>query len=64
MPETRIKSVIGARTIKTGLATFLTPLFCLWLNLIPIFAIFSVVFTIKPTLKSSLKKKNKRFSPK
>lgn len=57
---TRIKSVIGARTIKTGLATFLTALFCLWLNLNPIFAILSAVVTIEPTVKASITKGYKR----
>ncbi|MCS4487302.1 FUSC family protein [Staphylococcus americanisciuri] len=54
------KKVVGARTIKTGLATFLTALFCLSLNLNPIFAILSAVVTIEPTVKASIHKGYKR----
>ena len=43
------KKIIGARTIKTGLATFLTSLFCLMLDLTPIFAILTAIVTIEPT---------------
>lgn len=50
------KKIIGARTIKTGLATFLTSLFCLMLDLTPIFAILTAIVTIEPTAKASLKK--------
>ena len=42
------KKIIGARTIKTGLATFLTSLFCLMLDLTPIFAILTAIVTIEP----------------
>ena len=45
-----------ARTIKTGLATFLTSLFCLMLDLTPIFAILTAIVTIEPTAKASLKR--------
>ncbi|MBF7016691.1 FUSC family protein [Staphylococcus durrellii] len=54
------KRLVGARTIKTGLATFLTALFCMLLNLTPIFAILTAVVTIEPTAKASLKKGYKR----
>ena len=54
------KRIIGARTIKTGLATFLTSLFCLMLNLTPIFAILTAIVTIEPTAKASLKKGYRR----
>lgn len=54
------KHLIGARTIKTGLATFLTALFCLMLDLNPIFAILSAVVTIEPTVKASIRKGYKR----
>lgn len=54
------KKIVGARTIKTGLATFLTAFFCLALNLNPIFAILTAIVTIEPTAKASLKKGYKR----
>lgn len=54
------KKIIGARTIKTGLATFLTSLFCLMLDLTPIFAILTAIVTIEPTAKASLKKGYRR----
>ncbi|MFC0138464.1 aromatic acid exporter family protein [Staphylococcus petrasii] len=54
------KHIIGARTIKTGLATFLTSLFCLMLNLTPIFATLTAIVTIEPTAKASLKKGYRR----
>lgn len=56
MNDNWYKKIIGARTIKTGLATFLTALFCLALNLNPIFAILTAIVTIEPTAKASLKK--------
>ena len=49
MNDNWYKKIIGARTIKTGLATFLTALFCLALNLNPIFAILTAIVTIEPT---------------
>src|SRR5699024_8151152 len=54
------KGLIGARTIKTGLATFVTALFCLALDLHPIFAILTAIVTIEPTAKASLKKGYRR----
>lgn len=60
MNEHWYKNIIGARTLKTGLATFLTALFCLLLNLNPIFAILTAIVTIEPTAKASIKKGYKR----
>ena len=54
------RKIIGARTIKTGLATFLTAFFCMALNLNPIYATLSAIVTIEPTTKASLKKGYKR----
>ena len=54
MNDSWYKNIVGARTIKTGLATFLTALFCLALNLNPIFAILTAIVTIEPTAKASL----------
>lgn len=51
------KNIIGARTIKTGVATFFTTVFCMLLNLTPIFAILTAIVTIEPTAKASLKKR-------
>lgn len=50
------RKIIGARTIKTGLATFLTAFFCMALNLNPIYATLTAIVTIEPTAKASLKK--------
>lgn len=52
--------IIGARTIKTGLATFLTAFFCMALHLNPIYATLTAIVTIEPTAKASLKKGYKR----
>lgn len=54
------KNIIGARTIKTGVATFFTTVFCMLLNLTPIFAILTAIVTIEPTAKASLKKGYRR----
>ncbi|EVU67347.1 aromatic acid exporter family protein, partial [Staphylococcus aureus] len=43
------KHLIGARTIKTGIAIFLTAVFCMALDLTPIYAILTAVVTIEPT---------------
>ena len=53
------KHLIGARTIKTGIAIFLTAVFCMALDLTPIYAILTVV-TIEPTAKASLIKGYRR----
>lgn len=60
MNDNWYKHIIGARTIKTGLATFLTAFFCLSLDSNPIFAILTAIVTIEPTAKASLKKGYKR----
>ncbi|WP_437272587.1 FUSC family protein [Staphylococcus succinus] len=60
MNDNWYKRIIGARTLKTGLATFLTAFICLALNLNPIFAILTAIVTIEPTAKASLKKGYKR----
>lgn len=54
------KRIIGARTLKTGVATFFTTLFCMLLNLNPIFAILTAIVTIEPTAKASIKKGYRR----
>lgn len=60
MREKWYKNLIGARTIKTGLATFLTAWFCLLLHMNPIFAILTAIVTIEPTAKASLHKGYRR----
>ncbi|MFF5916377.1 FUSC family protein [Staphylococcus pasteuri] len=60
MNEKWYKHIIGARTIKTGLATFFTTVFCMLLNLTPIFAILTAIVTIEPTAKASIKKGYRR----
>ncbi|MBN4911177.1 aromatic acid exporter family protein [Staphylococcus sp. EG-SA-13] len=61
MKENWLSRIIGARIIKTGLATFLTALICMSLNLNPIFAVITSIVTIEPTAKASLKKAFIRF---
>lgn len=61
MKENWLIRFIGARIIKTGLATFLTALICMALNLNPIFAVITSIVTIEPTAKASLKKAFVRF---
>lgn len=61
MKENWLIRFIGARIIKTGLATFLTALICMTLNLNPIFAVITSIVTIEPTAKASLKKAFVRF---
>ena len=53
------KHIIGARTIKTGLA-FLTTLFCLLLNLTLYLLILTAIVSIEPTAKASLRKGYRR----
>lgn len=55
------KKLIGARTIKTGLATFLTAVICQFFNLPPIFAVITSIVSIEPTARASLKKAFIRF---
>lgn len=55
------KNILGPRIIKTGLATFLTALFCQLLHLPPIFAVITSIVSIEPTAKASLKKAYIRF---
>lgn len=61
MKENWLIRFIGARIIKTGLATFLTALICMALNLNPIFAVITSIVTVEPTAKASLKKAFVRF---
>ncbi|MEB7806850.1 aromatic acid exporter family protein [Mammaliicoccus fleurettii] len=61
MKENWLSRIIGARIIKTGLATFLTALICMSLSLNPIFAVITSIVTIEPTAKASLKKAYVRF---
>ncbi|WP_323704397.1 FUSC family protein [Mammaliicoccus sp. Dog046] len=61
MKENWLTRLIGARIIKTGLATFLTGLICMSLHLNPIFAVITSIVTIEPTAKASLKKAFVRF---
>lgn len=55
------KKIIGARTIKTGIATLLTAFFCQALHLPPIFAVITAIVSIEPTARASLKKAFIRF---
>ncbi|UTH13400.1 FUSC family protein [Macrococcus equipercicus] len=55
------KQIIGPRIIKTGLATFLTALFCQLLHLPATFAVIASLVSIEPTAKASLRKAFIRF---
>ncbi|TDM00742.1 FUSC family protein [Macrococcus carouselicus] len=55
------KHILGPRIIKTGLATFLTALFCQLLTLPSTFAVITAIVSIEPTAKASLRKAYIRF---
>lgn len=55
------KNILGPRIIKTGLATFLTALFCQMVHLPAIFAVITSIVSIEPTAKASLNKAFVRF---
>jgi uncharacterized membrane protein YgaE (UPF0421/DUF939 family) len=52
----KIFSIFGGRTIKTGVAVFITAWVCLSLNLPAIFAVITAIVTIEPTASDSMKK--------
>ncbi|WP_186580971.1 aromatic acid exporter family protein [Aquibacillus kalidii] len=52
---------IGSRVVKTGLAVFLTSLFCQLLNWPAVFAVITAIVTIEPTVADSIKKGIVRF---
>lgn len=52
----KIFSIFGGRTIKTGVAVFITAWICLHLNLPAIFAVITAIVTIEPTASDSIKK--------
>ena len=52
------KHLIGARTIKTGIAIFLTAVFCMALDLTPIYAILTAVVTIEPACQCRRQKRH------
>jgi uncharacterized membrane protein YgaE (UPF0421/DUF939 family) len=51
-----MKSWIGRRVIKTGLAVFITALLCHLIKLPPTFAVITAIVTTEPTAADSLKK--------
>jgi len=51
----------GRRTIKTGIAVFLTALICHLMNWSPMFAVVTAIVTIEPTAIDSIKKAFIRF---
>ncbi|MBE4910426.1 FUSC family protein [Bacillus luteolus] len=52
----KIFNLFGGRTIKTGVAVFITAWICLQLNLPAIFAVITAIVTIEPTASDSMKK--------
>src|SRR5699024_1319282 len=57
----RVFDFLGVRTIKTGVAIFLTALICQLLGLPPVFAVITAIVTLEPTVSDSLKKGLVRF---
>ncbi|MGM8212008.1 aromatic acid exporter family protein [Virgibacillus sp. W0430] len=51
----------GTRVVKTGVAIFLTALFCDLLNWPPVFAVITAIVTLEPTVSDSIKKGIIRF---
>ncbi|MCL7746306.1 FUSC family protein [Halalkalibacter alkaliphilus] len=51
-----MKSWIGRRVIKTGVAVFITAFICHLINLPPTFAVITAIVTTEPTAADSLKK--------
>lgn len=57
----KLKTIIGNRVIKTGIAVFFTALICKWLDFPPTFAVITAIVTIEPTVTDSIKKGLIRF---
>lgn len=57
----RYFSFIGDRTVKTGIAVFLTALVCQWIGWPPVFAVITAIVTVEPTVSDSIKKGLIRF---
>ncbi|MBP2076536.1 aromatic acid exporter family protein [Oceanobacillus polygoni] len=57
----RYFSFIGDRTVKTGVAVFLTALVCQWIGWPPVFAVITAIVTVEPTVSDSIKKGIIRF---
>ncbi|GEM01734.1 Uncharacterized membrane protein YgaE, UPF0421/DUF939 family [Halolactibacillus halophilus] len=56
-----LKSLMGRRMLKTGLAVFVTAYVCQWLDIPAVFAVMTAIVTIEPTVQDSLKKGLIRF---
>lgn len=57
----KVFDFLGVRTIKTGVAIFLTALICQLLGLPPVFAVITAIVTLEPTVSDSIKKGLVRF---
>ncbi|CAM3882305.1 aromatic acid exporter family protein [Aeromicrobium ponti] len=51
-----IKSFLGKRLLKTGLAVFITALICQWLEWPVVFAVIAAIVTVEPTIHASIQK--------
>lgn len=56
-----LRTFMGRRILKTGLAVFLTALVCQWLNIPAVFAVMTAIVTVEPTVQDSIKKGLVRF---
>jgi uncharacterized membrane protein YgaE (UPF0421/DUF939 family) len=51
-----IKSFLGKRLLKTGLAVYITALICQWLEWPVVFAVIAAIVTVEPTIHASIQK--------
>ncbi|BAC14362.1 hypothetical conserved protein [Oceanobacillus iheyensis HTE831] len=57
----KLRSFIGSRVIKTGIAVLLTAYICEWIGWSPVFAVITAIVTIEPTVSDSIRKGLIRF---
>ncbi|MBT2601146.1 MULTISPECIES: aromatic acid exporter family protein [unclassified Oceanobacillus] len=57
----KLRSFIGSRVIKTGIAVLLTAYICKWIGWSPVFAVITAIVTIEPTVSDSIRKGLIRF---
>nr|WP_308777446.1 MULTISPECIES: aromatic acid exporter family protein [Bacillaceae] len=61
MTTLRYFQIAGTRTVKTGIAIFITAWICVLLNWPPVFAVITAIVTIEPTVADSIRKGIVRF---
>lgn len=57
----KLRSFIGSRIMKTGIAVLITAFICDWIGWSPIFAVITAIVTIEPTVSDSIRKAFVRF---